>query len=67
MYYTQIVTRLDKHVSAAASTHESMEELLYAVFAMRSVSYEVLSMKWKESRLLIISRICLICFLYVEW
>jgi hypothetical protein len=33
---------LDKHIPSATNTHVTVEELLDAVFYMRSVSYQIL-------------------------
>jgi hypothetical protein len=48
--------RLGKHVPAAKTTQAIIEELLEAVLSMRPVSYQILSMYWKESRLLVLPR-----------
>jgi hypothetical protein len=44
--YPPIVDRqlLGKHVPVAANTSATVEELLNAVFSMRSVSYQIVSM-----------------------
>jgi hypothetical protein len=36
--------RLGKHVPVAMNTHAKIEELLDAVFSLRSVPYQILSM-----------------------
>jgi hypothetical protein len=43
--YSYIIARLGKHVPAATNTLATVEQLLDAVFSMRSVSYQILNMK----------------------
>jgi hypothetical protein len=49
--FTLIVVRqrLGKHAPAATITHTTIEELLDAVFSLRSVSYQILNMATASS------------------
>jgi hypothetical protein len=52
---TAVRRRLGKHLPAATNTH-IRTELTDVVFSVRSVSYQILNMQWKESRRLVLPR-----------
>jgi hypothetical protein len=49
---------LSKHVPLATNIHATIEELSDVVFSLWSLLYQILSMSWKESRLLVFPRAC---------
>jgi hypothetical protein len=45
--------QLDKHIPAATNTHETVAEILNAMFSVPSLSYQMLIRYWKENKLLV--------------
>jgi hypothetical protein len=50
--------------SVKTNTHATTQELLGAVFSVRSVSYQILSRSWKKSKRLVLPGIS--CYLYLS-
>jgi hypothetical protein len=48
--------RLGKHFPLAKNTHTTLEELLYAVFSIRSMSYQIIDMLVKGKQAIISSQ-----------